>query len=289
MLNKYPKVFAIVLNYNSAATIKACLDSLYRQNYQNLEIIVVDNASKDGSFELAKKLYPKSYFIANRRNLGFSAGNNQAIRYALEKMADFIFLLNSDAEVEMDTIEKLVRVAIENEKSGIFSPIIYDPTGSVWFSGGKISYLRMKTLHQIGVASENPYDTDYATGCAMLIKKEVFKKIGLLDEDFFLYCEDAEFCLRARHAGFSIVIVPQAKVSHQEKSEGDPENKLYWLVISGIIFFRKKSPALARLWAIVYLTGRRLKNKMDLVMRPDQNAKIVNQAYHDYFSQKNGK
>jgi GT2 family glycosyltransferase len=288
MTNNSPKVFAIVLNYNNLTTIKSCLDSLYHQNYQNLEIIVVDNASKDGSFELAKKLYSKSYFIANNQNLGFAAGNNPAIRYALEKMADYVFLLNSDAEVKTDTIEKLIKEAIDNKKAGIFSPVIYNPVGEVWFSGGKISYLQMKTLHQTDVLSRNSYCTEYVTGCAMLVRKEIFGKIGLLDEDFFLYCEDAEFCLRARYAGFSIVMVPQAKVVHQEKSENNPENKLYWLVISGIIFFRKKTSSLAKIWASIYLIARRLKNRLDIAFWPNPEAKIVREAYRDYFSQKNG-
>jgi GT2 family glycosyltransferase len=290
MLNKYPKVFAIVLNYNNVATIKACLDSLYRQNYQNFEIIVVDNASKDGSFELAKRLYSKAYFISNSHNLGFAAGNNPAIRYALEKMADFIFLLNSDAEVKADTIEKLVEAASENKKAGMFSPVIYDPANEIWFSGGRISYLQMKTLHQTDMFFQNPYSTDYVTGCAMLIKKEVFGKIGLLDEEFFLYYEDAEFCLRARRSGFLCVVVPGAKVMHREKSEENEngENKLYWLVISGIIFFRKKTSLFPRTWALIYLVLRRLKNELDMSFWPNPQAKIVNRAYRDYFSQKNG-
>jgi GT2 family glycosyltransferase len=277
----FPKVFIIILNYNGIDTIRDCLDSVFFSDYPNLEVVVVDNDSRDGSLELAKNFFPKFHFIKNEKNLGFSAGNNIGIRFALEKMADFIFLLNNDAILEKDALSKLVEAAIK-EPAGIFSPIIYDRDDNVWFSGGKIKWSRMRATHLNNIPESGyPYESEYVSGCAMLIKKEVFKKIGLFSEDYFLYYEDADFCLRAKKDGFGSLVVSGASVKHFEKSETDLTNKIYWLVISGLIFFEKNTPSALRLWVRPYLYLRKMKN-MIATMNNSRYSGIVNKAYSDY-------
>src|SRR4030042_2545873 len=110
-MNKPPKVFIIVLNYNGKDTIKTCLDSVYKSDYPDFEIVVVDNASGDGSFEMAKNYFSRAHFILNEKNIGFAAGNNIAIRFALEKFADYIFFLNNDAAIEKFTLQTPVATA----------------------------------------------------------------------------------------------------------------------------------------------------------------------------------
>ncbi|MFA5777687.1 MAG: glycosyltransferase family 2 protein [Parcubacteria group bacterium] len=281
-MKKAHKIFVIILNYNGKDAIKHCLDSVFCSDYPNLEAVVVDNDSKDGSFELAKNLYPKFHFIKNATNSGFSAGNNVGIRFALEKMADYIFLLNNDAFLEKDTLSKLVESA-ENSKAGIFSPIIYNESGNIWFSGGKIIWSKMRAIH----INERPnkkdaFSTQYVTGCAMLVKKEVFKKIGLLSEDYFLYYEDADFCLRAKKEGFDSMVVPTAKVIHCEKSELDLSNKIYWLVLSGLIFFKKNTPPAFRMLTHPYLYLRKIKNMADNLNNRNRYAPTVKKAYLDF-------
>jgi len=279
---KYPKLFVIILNYNGKDTIKSCLDSVFCSDYPNFEIVVIDNNSKDGSLELAKNLYSKFHFIKNESNLGFSAGNNMGIRFALEKMADYVFLLNNDATLEKDTLSKLICSA-KNSKAGIFSPIILNDNGNIWFSGGKIIWTRMRTVHiNKKPNKKNSYSTQYVTGCAMLIKKEVFKKIGLLSEDYFLYYEDTDFCLRAKKEGFNSMIVPEAKVKHFEKSELYLSNKIYWLVFSGLIFFEKNTPLLLKTLTHPYLYLRKVKNMVDNLNNKNQYASVVKKAYLDF-------
>jgi GT2 family glycosyltransferase len=277
-----PKVFIIILNYNGKDTVKKCLDSVFYSDYPNLEVVFVDNDSKDGSFEMAKNLYSKFHFIKNEKNVGFSTGNNIGIRYALEKMADYIFLLNNDAVLEKNTISKLIEAA-EKEKASIFSPLVCNRTGDIWFSGGRIKWGKMRAVH---VSSEpkdkDPYLTEYISGCAMLIKKEVFKKIGLLSEDYFLYYEDADFCVRAEKEGFKCAVIPEAKITHFEKSELDLSNKVYWLVISGLIFFEKNTPSACRIWARPYLHLRKVKNLLDNLNSRNKYAPIVKKAYNDF-------
>ena len=281
-MKNIPKIFIIILNYNGKETIKKCLDSVFYSDYHGLEAVVVDNDSKDGSFELAKDLYSKFHFIKNAKNYGFSAGNNIGIRFALEKMADYIFLLNNDAILEKNTLSKLVGIA-ERKKAGIFSPLIYDRENRIWFAGGKIKWLKMKTVHKSQAAKDTkPYLTDYISGCAMLIKKEVFKKIGLFSEDYFLYYEDADFCIRAKKNGFECMVVPSAKTTHFEKSESDLSNKIYWLVISGLIFFEKNTPKILKFWVRPYLHLRKVKNMLDNLNNKNKYAPIVKRAYADF-------
>ena len=336
MNNNFPKVFIIILNYNGKNTLKECLTGAFQTDYPNFEVAVVDNNSQDGSFELAKNYFPKAHFIKNEKNLGFAAGNNIGIRFALERMADYVFLLNNDAVVSKNTLSELIKAAQSEElkSAGIFSPVIFkENTRKIWFAGGKINWLKMRAEHitrnaqrathnakratqnaqrktrnakritrnlqhkiwngdkinklqatdyKLQTTSYKLQATDYVTGCTMLIKKEVFKKIGLLDENFFLYYEDADFCRRAGKEGFRSAVVSSAGVKHYEKSEENKRAKTYWLVVSGVYFFRKNSPWFLKPWIFIYLAARKIKNKIDLALgKGGKLAKETARAYKD--------
>ncbi|HBI17371.1 MAG: hypothetical protein UR60_C0024G0006 [Candidatus Moranbacteria bacterium GW2011_GWF2_34_56] len=274
---KYPKVFIIILNYNGKNILKKTLESVYKLSYPNYQVVVVDNDSMDGSFEEARLSFGKFNFIKNNQNVGFAAGNNVAIKWALEKMADYVFLLNNDALIEKDSLTKLIDEARKDEAIGILSPVIYrGDSDKVWFSGGKINWLKMRAEHV-----DNISETQYITGCAMLIKKDVFKKIGLLDEKFFLYYEDADFSFRAARAGFKLKIVKVASVFHFEKS-AESLNKIYYLVFSGIRFFRKNSNFFIRIYIEGYLLARKVKNNYDIKRGINkEKALLVRKAYQE--------
>lgn len=279
---KYPKVFVVVLNYNGKDVIKNCLSSLFKIDYPDYSVVVVDNDSTDGSLEMAKSNFSKAFFIKNERNVGFSSGNNVGIRFALERMADYVLVINNDTEVERDFLSRLVEAGEKDEKVGIISPVIFEgKTRKIWFSGGKIDWLRMKTRHERNAKSQEIYETGFITGCSMLVKAEVFKKSGLFDEDFFLYWEDADFCFRSQAAGFRNVIVSSSWVYHFEKSSENPD-KIYWLVLSGLIFFQKNASFLKKIWISGYLSLRKLKNKKDLKMGKGEKAQKVKKAYDDF-------
>jgi GT2 family glycosyltransferase len=278
-----PKIFIIVLNYNGKDVIKNCLASVFKIDYPDFEVVVVDNNSSDGSLEYAKNNFSKANFIKNEANLGFSVGNNVGIRFALERMADYVLLLNNDTEVEKDFLSKLVGAAERDEKIGIASPVIFSGSNrQIWFSGGSISWLRMKTMHEKRATTADLYETLFITGCAMLVKAAVFKEVGLLDEDYFLYWEDVDFSVRAERAGFKNIVVSGSWVYHFEKSESNLKNKTYWLVVSGLIFFKKNSPSILKPWIAGYVVLRKIKNWADIVFKCNELAPVVQKAYKDF-------
>lgn len=282
--NPIPAVYLIILNYNSGEWLSRCLTSVFKSDYPNYEVVVVDNASTDGSFEAAKNGFSRAHFIKSHTNLGFSAGNNLGIRLALEKMADYVFLLNPDALVDPETVSILVAAAEENKTAGIFSPLVFQgATQNIWFAGGIIHWLRMRATHLFKRKTfHQPYPTEYISGCAMLIRDKVFQRIGLLSEDFFLYYEDADFSLRATRAGFTLLVVPSASVHHFEKSQLNAPLKTYWLIFSGLIFFQKHTPLFFRPWMHFFIVLRRIKNWR--VARKNKNslAPIIKKSFTDY-------
>lgn len=219
------KVAVIVLNYKVKDLTMKCLLSVKSSDYPDLDIIVVDNGSEDGIEEELRK-QKGIIFIQTGSNLGYTGGNNIGIKHALENEAQYLFVLNPDTEVARDTISELVKVA-EKENAGIVGPkILFSDKKTIWYAGGQFDMLNVLGGHR-GVDEKDvgQYDkmeeTDYITGAAILVKKEVFARIGLFENKYFLYYEDSDFCMRAKRAGFKILYVPQAAVYHvNAKSTG---------------------------------------------------------------------
>jgi GT2 family glycosyltransferase len=214
-LDNRPSVSIIVLNWNGEGYIAKCLDSLLEQTYPNYEVIVVDNGSSDGSVELLKGYLPRIKLTLNKENLGFAAGNNVAIR---EATGEFIVLFNNDAVAHREWLERLIAGILTEPQADIASgPIyFYEPSDVIWCAGVRIDMLTgVNWLLGLYSRHFDPSDDfDYLAGCALLVRKRVFEEIGLIDERFFFYSEDVDFCLRAKRAGFALRLVPDAIVWH---------------------------------------------------------------------------
>lgn len=213
-----PKVFIILLNWNNWDETKECLESLKKVDYPNFEILLVDNGS------LTPPIIPPPYNkggiggvipIFNEENLGFAGGNNVGIQYALKHNADYVLLLNNDTVVAPDFLTKLVEMGDSSEKFGILGSRIYQyGSDEVVFDGGKVNGWLTKGEH-IKIAEVGPRQVDYITGAAMLVKREVIEKISLMREEYFLYYEDVDWCLRSQRAGYKCVLVPESHVWHK--------------------------------------------------------------------------
>jgi hypothetical protein len=222
MLKVKPFVAAIVLNWNGLKDTHECLKSLQGISYQNYRIVLVDNASTDGSVKILRKAYPDLTIIENEENLGFSEGNNVGIRYALSQGADYIWILNNDTVVDPLALTALIDVAGENTKIGILGSKIYyyDEPDTLWFAGGPMDWHNLETPH-VGINEKDygQYDEikeyDRVAGCSMMVTRELCDQIGLMDPAYFLYVEEIDWCLRAWANGFKVVYVPGSKVYHK--------------------------------------------------------------------------
>jgi len=217
------KVVAVVLNFNGEEFLPDCLDSLGRQTYQNLEVIVVDNASTDGSLALLKTDYRWTTLIENESNLMFAGGNNRGIRHAMNILgADYVLLVNNDIRCDSRMVEQLAGDLEDDPLAGMAGPKIYywDEPDVIWSAGGTMNPWTGNTAH-IGLrqTDNGQYDTrsyvDYLTACAIMVKRRVIEEIGVLDEDFPMYSEDADWCRRAVEHGYRCLYVPDARLWHR--------------------------------------------------------------------------
>lgn len=212
---KYPIVSVIVLNYNNTTDIDDCLESLLHQNYPQYEIIVVDNGSTDGSADHVAKKFPGLQLIRNKTNAGFAAGNNAGIRKA---KGELIALFNNDAVADKNWLREIVHVAQSSGKIGIVGGkvLLKNPKGKLAWTGGR---LRMCPPTGLNITEEDEQQyVDWISGCSLLFKRELLDKVGYLDEGYFMYFEDIDFCLQAKRAGYEVVYAPQAVVWHGEST-----------------------------------------------------------------------
>lgn len=217
-----PSVAVVVLTWNGRDLTLDCLRSLEAVTTPNVRVLVVDNASQDGTVDAIRARYgDRIDILENPANLGFAAGNNAGIRRALDAGARFVLLLNNDTTVAPNVIDELLLPMRESDAIGITTPKIYfaQPPNRIWYAGGEISLWRGTARH-IGIREtdrgqhDRPRDVDYASGCALFARREVFLRAGLLDEAYRAYFEDADLCMRTARAGFRIRYVPTAKVWH---------------------------------------------------------------------------
>ena len=215
-------VYIIVLNWNRKKDTIACLESLLKTEYSNYTIVLVDNASSDGTVAEVREKFPSVNVIANAENLRFAGGNNVGIEHALLNGADYVVLLNNDTIVDPAFLAELVQAAENDASIGIAGPKIYyyDQPKMIWYAGGKVEYWKGWISH-VGIREQDngqynvARDVDYVTGCCMLVKREVIERIGKLDESFFIYGEDADWSLRAARAGFRLRYVPSSMIWHK--------------------------------------------------------------------------
>lgn len=254
----YPRVFIIVLNFNSKKETIECLGVLEKSRERGWEIVVVDNGSTDDSIKTVKQLRVNELrVIKNKKNLGYAGGNNVGIRWALKNGADYVLILNPDVVVRKGAIGQLL-VAAKVSGAGIVGPKILTPDGKIWSAGGIIDKKRFTAgLIGVGETDRGQYrqarEVDFISGTAMLVSRKVFEEVGLLDERYFLYYEDVDFCQRVKLAGFKIVFAPKAVVVHKESTSVGKQSGLkeYYLARNHWLFLEKWAPMKVKIRELV--------------------------------------
>lgn len=251
----------IIISFDTKELLRECLTSVLNQTKGvEFEVIVVDNGSSDTSVEMVKKEFPQIKLIKNKENLGFAKANNQALR---QSHGEYVLLLNSDTKIVNNALVKLVNFAESKKDLGIAGPRLLNlndtpqPSAAPFytlpvtaislFSGDK--FLRQSPSKSTPV--------DWVSGACFLIKREVIEKIGLLDERFFMYAEEMEFCYRAKKAGYQVYFYPQAEVIHLiqggSSASWQGKQKAIWGIYRGLIHFYRKHFAPWKLFVLKFL------------------------------------
>lgn len=279
-----PAVSAIVVTYNSRDCVGRCLRSLENQTFKDMEIIVVDNNSHDGTPEFVKNNFPNVNLVENKINAGFSVANNQAIKIAKGK---YIAMLNPDAEAEKEWLVYLVGMAKDNPEVGVVGSKILNSEGKIWSCGGSISLFNPGVFRLLKDDSKIKFNfalegknvlPHFIDTCACLIRKEMLDDVGLFETKCWCNSEDADLCIRARKKGWRVVYQPFAVVKHEVgHSMGRGVFYYYWKSIGDMITINKNFDGIRRfLLNLNYKTflffqkmrnGKEVKEAIDLAVR----------------------
>jgi GT2 family glycosyltransferase len=243
------KIGIITVTYNSSEVIDDFMSSLLCQEHENFLLYVVDNNSIDNTLKIITENYldPRTRIISNLKNLGVAQGNNQGIKTALKDKCDLILLINNDVKFDPDLVGTL-NSEIDVEPSDILVPKImfYDEPKKVWFGGGTFFGITHFPRH-IGWGEidlkEHRSNTkiEYAPTCCMLIRRSVFERIGLMDEKYFVYVDDVDFCLRAKMNSIKMYYTPKTMLFHKVSSLTGLESdfSLYYGTRNRVYFVKK--------------------------------------------------
>lgn len=278
-----PDLSIVIVTWNRRDLLLACLASLYRETRDlALEVCVVDNGSGDRTVEAVRGRFPQVRLIVNEENRGFTAGSNQGIRACSGR---YVALLNNDTELRENAFLKLVRYLDAHAEAGAAAPRLYNPEGTVQDSamrtfitipsallGGQIlaraanRFLpSLRLFPEMVLADRDPaaaQEVAWVTGACMVIRREALDRIGLLDENIFMYCEDMEWCYRAGQANWKIVYLPAAGVVHLDHypSKDSMPRIAGQHMANQVYFYRKyKGPARAAILGASLLAGSLFK------------------------------
>jgi len=213
----------IILNWNRHQMTADCVRSLLAMDGADFEILVVDNGSTDGSVERLPQEFPQITVLPQGNNLGFAAGCNVGMRYALAHDAEYVLLLNNDTFVAPDFIREM-RAAIQRDPNiGAVCPKIYfaDHPDLLWYAGADFSLwtgrFKIRGWRQIDRRQfDHNQEITQATGCAMLVRRSALCDVGLLDEQFWAYAEDLDWSLRFMKRGYRLAFAPKARLWHHD-------------------------------------------------------------------------
>lgn len=303
-----PKVDIVILNWNGIQDTRECLQSLRSLSYPNYRIRLVDNGSANNEAALLEKEFPEVDVIKLDTNTGFCLGNNIGMQKALDEGADYVMLLNNDTLVSADLLEKLVTQFGILKNAGALSPVIlhYPEKEKVWFSIAKweSSWRRGEAQFRLSynetydqLKQQQPYETEFACGCCLFTSAEMLHKAGLLDEKFFIFYDEADWCARIRKMGYISYIVPSTYIYHKVGS-GTPSLVATYLSVRNRLLFMSRHltfgqklrswPCILKdyFWHLLNVWGM-IPGKKQFLNR--QTSRAILRGWKDYYLRRFGK
>lgn len=286
-MNSLPKVVIILVNYNGYKDTVECVQSLSNIDYDNYDIVIVENGSADKEqIKSDYNLNQCAHILYSDKNLGFSGGNNLGIEMAKTFNADYVLLLNNDTTVEKDFLSKLVELA-QKEDSAITTGDIafYSSPEKLWYSNGSYNFSTGKTKMVNDYQTEEGHNVSFSTGCLMLIKMSYIEIYGGLDDSYFLYSEDTDYCCKVIQNGQKIFWTPKSKIYHKISASASENSKFqqYYLIRNNLYIVKKYGKN--KIFAYIY----RFAHSIQQVIVGNYKLKPLFDAYKDFFKNVNGR
>ena len=238
---KLPKVFVVILNYNSLQDTLLCIESVRKSDYKTFQLLVIDNASLDNSGETLSHFLVPDEFVKLPSNRGYAGGNNIGIEIALERGADYVFIINPDIRIPTNALSEYVSVMEEGSDIGVLSPLQLESWNGPFDKKFEESVIRQ---HGIFVsksqAARSIFEVSHVLGAALFIRTQALRVVGGFDPLFFAYGEEEDFCRRALSKGIRIVVTTRAPVVHLRTNEKN-------FVSDHVLFLRTKGQYLLSL------------------------------------------
>ncbi|MBU1098490.1 MAG: glycosyltransferase family 2 protein [Bacteroidetes bacterium] len=243
-----PKVSILILNYNRAYDTIECIDSLTKITYSNYNILIVDNASTDSSYDILTKQYPELEIINSGGNLGYTGGINFGLKILLQRDCDFILIINNDTLVDKQFLSFMIEemLKMQDAVAAGASILCEHNRDEIWYAGGEIINWRGLAVHSNKGKSFSEIkqklktcEVSFITGCLILIRKKQLPEIGIEDERFFMYLDDIELSIRIGKNGFKLLYVPDAKIYHKVVGEKESAFKLYYSVRNRLLLIKE--------------------------------------------------
>jgi GT2 family glycosyltransferase len=263
------KIGVVTVTYNSAKVLEPFLKSIQSQTYKNYHLYIIDNESQDKtSFILSNEKILEKTCIFNKNNVGVATGNNQGIKLAIANGCEYILLINNDTEFDETLFENLVQgINADNHEIIVPKILYFDQKNKIWSAGGYFNKLMGFRAMHIGLdeTDDGRYDlareVEYSNTCCMLLRSSVFRKIGLMDETYFVYWDDADFCLRAYRNKIKILYQPKATLYHKVSSLTGQNSQFSTTFITKnfVYFSRKNFPLFSLIWLTVYFAFLHIK------------------------------
>ncbi len=259
-----PRLICVLVNWNGWQDTLICLDSLRVQDYDHLQVLVVDNGSTDGSAQRIRDAHPWITLHETGTNLGFARGCNAGTRLAYQRGADLVWLLNNDTSAPPDTASLLVRTALAHPEAGAIGSVLrymHAPGQVQAWGGGTIHLTTAYTSHFTAPASFGPGNT-FLTGASLLLPRRTLEEVGLFFEGFFMYCDDSDLCLRLHRAGLPLIVCAETAILHKEGGSSPKRSLLIdqFATTSTLRLLRRSAPV-PWLSMAVYLVLR-LSNRL---------------------------
>jgi GT2 family glycosyltransferase len=273
------KLAVVVLNWNGLRDTRALLPTLLACRMPegwSLAPLVVDNGSTDGSVESLRSEFPQVEVLALPENRRFAGGNNAGLSHALAAGADAVALLNNDTKADPALFERLLLALAQDPQAGAAAPLIYygTPSGRIWYAGARLVPALGLTAHRgLRQLDRGQYrsvaETGYLTGCCLLATREAWEKVGPLDEGYYIYAEDVDWCLRARRAGYRLLFVPTGRLWHEVSASSGAASpwKIYQRTRANLKLFATHARGLARLTWLPCYAGIELVRMAWLIAR----------------------